>query len=202
MISTWTVYRRALLAAAVAVSVLAPDAQALAPVSDEAMETYSRAAVLASRKIARYHVKGERFDDDLAREGLLRFLSLLDFDHSVFLASDVEAFRARASLLDDQVRGGDLSVAFEIYDVYMERLTNRLDFVDELLEQGFQFDREETYRWRRHDAPWPETPGSRTNCGERRSRTCTSPRSCRRKWRSRRPGMTRKRISIRMKKTS
>jgi carboxyl-terminal processing protease len=131
---------------------------ALAPVSDETMETFSRAAVLAARKIPSLHLEAARIDDALARDALDRFLSLLDFDHSIFLASDVESFRRDADLLDDRLRAGDLGPAFDIYDVYMDRLTNRIAFVDRLLDEGFDFEMQETYHWKRHEEPWPASP--------------------------------------------
>lgn len=130
---------------------------ALAPVQPETQDTYSRAGKIITYEMPYKHLNHASFDDDIATNALDRFLSLLDFDRTYFLASDIDAFRAQATNLDERLKSGDLSIAFEIYDVFMARASNRIDYVDTLLDNGFDLELEESYEWRRKDLPWPET---------------------------------------------
>lgn len=129
---------------------------ALAPPDAETLATYSNAAMIVSRQIPIAHLQKEPIDDELAADALQLFLDSLDYDHSFFLQSDVDRFRARSAKLDDAILNGDLRFAFEIFDTFMKRMSNRVDYVDQMLEHGFDFDREEDYRWKRNDLAWPK----------------------------------------------
>ncbi len=128
---------------------------ALAPVSDEMKAVYSEAGTVMAAALPRVHLAHLGFNDTVATNGLNIFLNALDPDHSFFLQPDIDRFRARAHELDDGIQEGDLDVAFEIYNLFIERVSNRVAYVDTLLEKGFDLAVRETYRWRRRDEPWP-----------------------------------------------
>ncbi len=129
-------------------------AQALAPVQPETLDTYSRAGKIITYEMPYKHLNHASFEDQIATNALNRFISLLDFDRTYFLASDIESFQAQATNLDERLKSGDLSMAFDIYEVFMGRASNRIDFVDSILDAGFDLDKEESYNWRRKDLPW------------------------------------------------
>lgn len=131
-------------------------AWALAPVSDETLSTYKEAARLAGRQVPRIHLNHEQLDDAVAERAVELFLNSLDYEHAYFLADDVERFKANAPEMDDLMRKGDTTFAFEVYRTLMERVSNRVAFVDTLLEEGLDVETPDTYAWKRKDAPWPE----------------------------------------------
>lgn len=113
-------------------------------------------AKILSRVLPQTHLSRKAFDDTLARAALDIYLNMLDFDHTFFLQSDVDAFRKEAAQLDDALRAGDASIAYRIYDIFKQRVSNRVDFVDQILKAGFDLNTDETYIWKRKDEPWPK----------------------------------------------
>jgi carboxyl-terminal processing protease len=86
------------------------------------------------------------------------FLDTLDFDHSIFLQTDVDKLNARAADFDDMVKNGDLAFAYEAFEIYRDRLRNRIAYVTKLVDAGLNVADAESYNWKRKDAPWPADP--------------------------------------------
>lgn len=106
------------------------------------------------RRLPQQHMNGEPLSDALARRTLDNYLRSLDFDRSVLLASDVMDFRRRAESLQEDLREGNIDLAYHIFEVFRERAANRVDFVMQLLDEGLDTDRDEEFVWRRRDAAW------------------------------------------------
>jgi len=70
---------------------------------------------------------------------------------------DIAEFRQQATLLDDQIKKGNADFAHEVFSRFKERIDNRTAYANELLDDGFDLNIEETYRWRRNKEPWPGT---------------------------------------------
>ena len=104
------------------------------------------------------HVSQMKFDDEISRRAWTNLVTFYDFDHSVFLKSDLDKLAERQCSLDDEIKSGNVSFGFDIYNLYVERLRERVDFATNLaVTAKFDFTSNETYRIRRKDAPWPET---------------------------------------------
>jgi carboxyl-terminal processing protease len=112
---------------------------------------------IASRiadRLPRIHLNREAFDDNVATNALMLFIDSLDYDHTFFLASDIDEFTAVATNLDDQIRAGDVSFSMKVFDRYKDRVTNRVAYAYALLDKGFDPEKEETWQWKRDKAPW------------------------------------------------
>lgn len=116
---------------------------------------------LVARNIARrlpaLHLTRMPCDNRIAARALDLFLDRLDFDRTVFLASDIEEFRGSAESLDDALKKGDLAFAFQVFELFKTRLRNRTAFAESLLDRGFDLTVDESYAWKRKEAPWPAT---------------------------------------------
>ena len=122
--------------------------------SEPAPETSDAARILVGT-LPRTHINHQPCNDQVATNALAAFLDSLDYDHSLFLAPDIAAFQAEATNLDDRLRSGNVDFAYKVYGVLLERLSNRVEYVDVLLTNGFDMAAKETYQWKRKDAPWP-----------------------------------------------
>jgi len=122
--------------------------------SEPAPEQSVAAQILAST-LPRAHLSHEPFDSQIATNALNTFLNSLDYDHTIFLASDIADFYLEATNLSERVRAGDVAFAYNVYDVLLERLSNRVEYVNILLTNGFNMTAKEMYQWKRKDAPWP-----------------------------------------------
>ncbi len=115
----------------------------------------SRVARMLALNMPLRHLSREPLDDHISTNALEIFLTALDFEHTYFLASDIADFRLSQNDLDDQLKVGDVTLAYKIYNIYKTRVANRTAYVKELLTQGFDLTQNETYEWKRKDAPWP-----------------------------------------------
>lgn len=114
----------------------------------------SRMATLLANNLPLMHLNKVPWDDQIAERGLDNFIESLDFERIFFLEEDIADFKSRVSTLDDLVKRGDLSFAQHVYDVFKQRVTNRVDFASRLLDEPFDFSIDEDYQWKRKDAPW------------------------------------------------
>lgn len=124
-------------------------AEPLVPVENAAHITRTLVQMLP-----RAHMNSEPLSEAIARRTLDNYLRALDFDRSIFLASDILDFRQRAATLQEDLRTGNLDLAFHIFAVFVERAANRVEFVFELLEEEFDLEADKEFVWRRRDAPW------------------------------------------------
>ena len=103
---------------------------------------------------ARYHYKPEPLDDALSREIFNRYLDSLDGERMFFLKPDIERFGKYRTALDDALKNRDLAPAYEIFNVYLQRVAERTAYARGLLKQPLDFTRDEDFRFDREDHPW------------------------------------------------
>ena len=106
--------------------------------------------------LARYHYKKFDLGDSLSSVIFDRYIKSLDYNRVFFLASDIKDFEKYRFQLDDDFKDGDVKPEFYIYNVFMDRLKNRIDFVHKLLKKGFDFSKDEEYEFNRDSAAWPK----------------------------------------------
>ncbi len=119
---------------------------------------YGKIAKRLVDMLPRYHVLQHPMNDEISRRAWTNLVTFYDFDHSVFLRSDLEKFAARQTAIDDELVAENVSFGYDVYNLYVKRLGERVDFATNLLAKGeWDFSKKENYRVRRKDAPWPET---------------------------------------------
>ena len=108
--------------------------------------------------LSRYHYRQDKLNDQLSAAILDGYLAALDFNRSYFLASDIAYFnRKYRHTLDDHLQSGNLRPAFEIFNVYQQRMAERTMRIDEQLRRGFNFKIDEYLELDREQAPWAAT---------------------------------------------
>lgn len=112
----------------------------------------------ASKRItntyARSHYKKFSFDNKLSSKIFDRYFENLDYNKSVFLAGDIKAFEHLRYKFDDALASGDLRIAFDIYNLGMQRRFERFNFALSLLEKPMDFTADDKYYYDREDADW------------------------------------------------
>jgi len=112
---------------------------------------------LATKFLANWHYKDTRLDDELSEKIFDGYLNLLDPNYSFFLASDIETFAPYRLNLDDALQHSDPTPAYEMFNVYVERVRERVAFAREQLKQPMDFTIDESYMWDRDDTKWAKT---------------------------------------------
>jgi len=112
---------------------------------------------LATKFLANWHYKDTRLDDDLSKKIFKGYLDLLDPNYSFLLASDIETFEPYRLHMDDALQHSDPTPAYEMFNVYVERVKERVAFAREQLKQPMDFTIDENYLWDRSEEKWAKS---------------------------------------------
>lgn len=117
----------------------------------------SQAAHLSAEILERFHYKAMPLDDALSVKIFDNYLKMLDGEKVFFLQADIDQFAPARTSLDDAILNENLSVPFVIYNVYQQRITERIVYARSLLKQGFDFGSRESYQYTRKNVSWPKS---------------------------------------------
>ena len=128
------------------------DLPVLAPESQHATSTKRITA-----QFTRAHYKKIKIDDSLSEQIFDRYIKQLDYARNIFLASDVESFAQYRDDFDTVIARGKLDIAYQIYNLNLQRRLERYEYAISLLEneQPFNFELDESYDFDREDAQRP-----------------------------------------------
>jgi len=142
------------VAASAALALLTP----AAPSVRAADMNFGQVAMHVAYMLQNHHYSHRDFDDEMSKTMLGNFLDMLDFRHQYFTQEDVDGFREKYdTTLDDHILMRNISPAIEIYDVYKQRVKERVDFVKSTLKsKKFTFDSNRTIDLKRDKMPWPK----------------------------------------------
>jgi carboxyl-terminal processing protease len=132
---------------------LAADAAALPPPLSQT-HAQARSTGIITRVIDKQHYLDVRLDDALSGRIFERYLENLDPTRSYFLAADVEQLATYRHKLDDAIRSARLDAAFQIFNLFRQRLTERSEYALGLLDGPFDFSRDEDFQVDRAKASW------------------------------------------------
>jgi len=85
---------------------------------------------LVSTVLSRYHYKDVQLDDSLSSIVYDKYIAALDFGKNYLLASDLEKFEEYRYKLDDELNEGNILPFYEIFNLYKDRMQERVDFID------------------------------------------------------------------------
>ena len=119
---------------------------------------FGQVAMHVAYMLQSQHYSHRDFDDELSAKLLQNYLNLLDFRHVFFTQEDVNAFKSKYdTTLDDHVLMRNITPAIEIYDIYKQRVQERIAFVKKTLEtHKFTFDSTRTIQLKRDKAAYPK----------------------------------------------
>lgn len=116
-----------------------------------------------------YHVTQHTLDDAISQRAWTNLVTMYDYNHAVFLQGDLDRFAPMQTEIDDALRRGDVSFAYDVHRTFVRRLGECIAFVTNYLEKGeIDFSVDETYLYNRKDAPWPETAAARDDIWRQR----------------------------------
>ncbi|WP_158755043.1 carboxy terminal-processing peptidase [Dyella sp. S184] len=123
----------------------------LKPTTSEA-----QAAQLSARFLTRFHYDAQPLDDAMSVRIYKAYFKLLDSEKVFFTQADMAKFAPLKTQLDDAIWNQDLSAPFSIFNTYVQRAVERMNYARGLLKQGFDFSANESYTFDRKDADWPK----------------------------------------------
>ncbi|GAB3422050.1 carboxy terminal-processing peptidase [Massilia agilis] len=147
----------AILAVAMSAHVVTaqPEKVAVTPLKPSAEQ--AQAALWASRVMARYHYKALPLDDAMSEKIFDNYLKWLDSDRLYFTQADLNQFAPMRTKLDDAINNENLTLPFQIYNVYQQRFNERMAYARELIKGKFDFTVDESMQLDREKAPWAKS---------------------------------------------
>ncbi|MEO5561328.1 MAG: carboxy terminal-processing peptidase, partial [Dokdonella sp.] len=154
----WRDLMRKLLLAVALTSVMGPvfakpAEESVAPLL-KATPTEGEAGIWATRFLTRFHYKPTPLDDAMSEHIYKRYVDSLDGDKLFFTQGDLDKFAGYQDKLDDAIYDQDLSAPFAIFNIYEQRVGQRVAYAREQLVKGFDFSKDETYQYDREKSPW------------------------------------------------
>ena len=110
-----------------------------------------------TKLLNREHLLRRPLNDEASERCLRLFLAALDPWKMYFLQSDIDKFRENEKNLDDMLRDRDVSFAFEVFRVFLNRVDERLETINAVLSEEHDFTVDETMVVDRDAAEWPKT---------------------------------------------
>lgn len=131
-------------------------AEALAPTKEQ-----RQAAQDIVERLNYGHYREVELDDQLSEEIYDHFLEQLDGNKAYFTQAEITQFSQYRLRLDDDLKKGDLTAAFEIYNLYQKKVISRIESQLQLLDsfpEDYAFIREETLLLDRENIAWASSP--------------------------------------------
>ena len=118
--------------------------------------------------IENYNYKKIKLNDSISSLILDKYVKALDPSKYYFLASDIKDFEQFRNSLDDDFRNGDLSAPFYIFNVYLKRYNEWVDFSLKNIKNKYDFNGNDTYVYDREKMPWVATPEAMNDVWQKR----------------------------------
>ncbi|ADP12785.1 carboxy-terminal protease [Erwinia sp. Ejp617] len=108
-------------------------------------------------RFTRSHYRQFDLNQEFSVKIFERYLNLLDFNHNVLLASDIDQFADKKTTLGDGLRNGQLSVFYDLYNLAQKRRFERYQYALSVLNKPMDFTGNDSIDIDRSKSPWPKT---------------------------------------------
>lgn len=100
------------------------------------------------------HYRSFKLDDEFSDKIFDRYLKQLDYNKSLFIGADIDKFATQRSSLADGLKTGQLSVAYDVYNLSLVKRFQRYQYALKLLQEPMNFEGDESIDFNRDDIPW------------------------------------------------
>ena len=135
--------------------------QALSPDQFESLKPtkkHVKTSLGVAGQLRQMHYNNEPMNDELSSKIFDRYIEMLDGSKSYFTISDISSFEEYRFKLDNALKQGDLTPAYQIFNIYQQRVIHRLNDLILQVENnyvGLDFTIDENLLIDREDAKWP-----------------------------------------------
>jgi len=112
--------------------------------------------------LAEQHYSPKAINDDFSKQIFKKFLDELDGDKSLFLQSDITALKKHETTIDDEIKGNaEVQFATNANAIYNKRLPEVMRLYKEILNQPFDFSKDEVFETDAEKLQYPTTEKER-----------------------------------------
>ncbi len=116
-----------------------------------------KVSMVVSTILEKYHFRKMQIDDSISSIIFDNYVNGFDPNKIYFLQADIDQFQKYRYSMDDGLRSGDLSAAFEIYNVFQARYKERNEYAIQLIQEDFDYSRDEMIVIDRENSAWAST---------------------------------------------
>ena len=120
----------------------------------EPTDLQSKVCMVVTGILEKYHYRKTSINDSLSSIIFDNYLTALDNNKLYFVSSDIQQLEKYRYQLDDDFISGNLTPAFEIYNMFAQRFEERNAYALQLIGKSFDFNRNENLDVDRHLDPW------------------------------------------------
>lgn len=151
-------FRFSLIAAGMMLAASAQALEAKYTLSDLPQLAPEKQHATASKRIAsrftRSHYKQFVLNDEFSSSVFDRYIEMLDFNKSFLTASDIKDFEKWENQLDDQLKRGESTAAYDIFNKLLKRRYDRYQYALTLLDREITFEADEDFVIDRSELDW------------------------------------------------
>jgi len=104
--------------------------------------------------LSRYHYNKFELNDSLSSNIFDRYINSLDHTKIYFIESDIESFEKYRYVLDDDIQAGNVEPFYDIFNVYLQRMQDRVTYLDTILSKEFDYSINEELLINRKNVDW------------------------------------------------
>jgi len=108
-------------------------------------------------RFTRSHYRQFDLNKDFSAKIFDRYLNLLDYSHNVLLESDIAQYADKKNTLGDELKSGQLTVFYDLYNLAQKRRFERYQYALSVLKKPMNFTGNDTIDIDRSKAAWPKT---------------------------------------------
>ncbi len=116
--------------------------------------SYVRINQVITQLLSSYHYRKQNLNDSLSSAIFDQLLNNLDHNKLYFLADDIKSFEKYRFEIDDYLKTGKLDAPFEMFNLFKNRMNERMVYIHNRLKEEFDFNAEETIVLDRTEEPW------------------------------------------------
>ncbi len=117
---------------------------------------HATASKRITSRLTRSHYKHFSLNDAFSEAIFNRYIEMLDYNKNIFTQADIDSFQEWSVLLDDQLKSGNNTVAFDVYNLANERRFDQFAYALTLLDKEITFEADESMQLDRSEAAWPK----------------------------------------------
>ena len=117
-------------------------------------EQHAKVAKRVSDLFSRSHYKFIPLNDALSEKVFTRYIDQLDYNKSIFTQADIDNLKQYQDVFDNNLKDGQLSPAYKIYQLNLTRRYQRYSYALALLDTNMDFTKDEKYQFDRSKANW------------------------------------------------
>lgn len=116
---------------------------------------------VVARRVTNYftqsHFRDFNLDAVFSAKIFDRYFKMLDSNKSIFIKNDIDLFREKQNQLGQELRNGDVSTAFDIYNLSLKKRFERYQYALDILAEPMDFTLDESVDFNREDIAWATT---------------------------------------------